>query len=163
LDKVIVFGGYSPTFPTLWADESYIDGFAYYGDTFISYPTSSDSPLKWKHVLTHGFPSYRAQAQLISDPVTGKIFLFGGYSGRGLVPSGTGGIMGTFGDIWQLRIDEPGGFSEGIDFEEESRTARPGPWQRCFTCASVTPFAKKCGGECSVLTFGLLKKGDVKI
>jgi Galactose oxidase, central domain len=147
LDKVILFGGYSSVFPTLWADESYIDGFAYYGDTFISYPTSSDSPLKWKHILTRGFPSYRAQAQLVSDPVTGKTFLFGGYTGRGLSPSGSSGMIGTFGDIWQLRIDEPGGYFEGVDFEEESRTARPGPWQRCFTCACVGPFAKKCGGK----------------
>jgi len=133
-----------------------MDGYAYYGDTFISHPTSSDSPLKWKHVLTRGFPSYRAQAQLISDPSTGKTFLFGGYTGRGLSPSGSSNIIGTFGDIWQLCIDEPGGFFESVDFDEESRTARPGPWVRCFTCASVGPFVKKCGGELLVYFFFLI-------
>ena len=40
----------------------------------------------------------------------------------------------------------PGGFFEGVDLEEEARTAKAGPWQRCFTCGSAGPW-KKCGGE----------------
>jgi hypothetical protein len=148
LDKAIVFGGYSPTLPTLWSDESHLDSYNYFGDTFISYPTASESPLKWKHVLTRGFPTYRARSQLISDPETGKIYLFGGYTGRFLIPSGPNDVIGTFSDLWQLCIDEPGGFFEGVDYEDESRTAKPGPWQRCFACGSVGPFAKKCGGTC---------------
>jgi hypothetical protein len=51
----------------------------------------------------------------------------------------------NFGDLWELRIDEPGGGFEGVDLEEERRTAAAGPWLRCFTCGSAGNW-KKCSG-----------------
>lgn len=39
----------------------------------------------------------------------------------------------------------PGGHFEGVDLEDETRTAQAGPWQRCFTCGSAGPW-RKCGG-----------------
>lgn len=57
-----------------------------------------------------------------------------------------GTVSRSFGDLWQLCIDQPGGFFEGVDLDEEARTAQAGPWQRCFTCGSAGPW-KKCGGE----------------
>ena len=48
--------------------------------------------------------------------------------------------------MWQLCLDEPGGYFEGVDLDEEARTAKAGPWQRCFACGCAGPW-KKCGGE----------------
>jgi hypothetical protein len=48
--------------------------FTYFGDTFVWSPDSR----AWRHVLTRGFPSYRAQASLLVDDATGKTYLFGG-------------------------------------------------------------------------------------
>jgi hypothetical protein len=40
-----------------------------------------------------------------------------------------------------------GGFDEGdVDVAEEAKTARVGPWQRCFACGAVGKW-RKCGGE----------------
>ncbi|KAJ7714618.1 hypothetical protein B0H16DRAFT_1667202 [Mycena metata] len=111
LDKVIFFGGYSPT------------------------------------VLTRGFPTYRADSTLVTDSKTGKTFLFGGYKNTTYVPSKNGGPSDSrsFVDLWQLRLDLPGGF-ERVDLEEAARTAKAGPWQRCFACGSTGPW-KRCGGN----------------
>ncbi|KAF9462280.1 hypothetical protein BDZ94DRAFT_1283075 [Collybia nuda] len=142
LDKAVIFGGYNPALPTMI--ERGIFEFSYYADTFIYYQVSPSAEPKWKQVLTRGFPTYRAQSQLISDPVTGKMYLFGGYVNTEAVPSRRSRI---FGDLWQLRINIPGGEFYGIDLEDEARTAMAGPWQRCFTCTSVGRW-KKCGGSC---------------
>lgn len=125
-------------------------GFSYYADTFIYDPSPSDNPNssdpKWKQVLTRGFPTYRCQAHLMADPVTGKTYLYGGFTNSELVPTRKDYITRSFGDLWQLRIDEPGGDFEEVNLEDEARTAKIGPWQRCFTCGSAGPW-KKCGGE----------------
>ncbi|KAJ7679551.1 hypothetical protein DFH06DRAFT_1465584 [Mycena polygramma] len=144
LDKVITFGGYTPTCPSHFEKNvAYV--FSYYGDTFMygadassseaTSPTNINAP-SWKHVLTRGFPTYRAQAHLVADPDTGRTFLFGGYVNSEYVPSRSG--TGThaaheariFGDLWELRLDVPGGHFADVDVEEEARTARVGPWQR---------------------------------
>ncbi|KAF8581950.1 hypothetical protein K439DRAFT_1618627 [Ramaria rubella] len=141
LDTVVVFGGYSPTLPTFYAATNDSFSYTYYADTFILDP----STLRWKQVLTRGFPTYRAQAQLVSDPTTGKTFLFGGYTNTEFVPS-CHYISRSFSDLWQLKMDVKGGYFEGVDLEEEARTAEAGPWQRCFNCGCAGPW-KKCGGE----------------
>lgn len=138
-----MFGGYSATSPTYYVEKSKTFAFSYYADTFI-FDSSAPSP-KWKQVLTRGFPTYRAQAQLLSDPSNGKTYLFGGYTNTDLVPSRKNYISRSFADLWQLRIDEPGGFFEEVDLEEEARTAKAGPWKRCFTCGCAGHW-KKCGG-----------------
>ena len=128
--------------------------YSYYADTFICSPSPDpQSEGIWKQVLTRGFPTYRAQAQLVSDPDTGKIFLFGGYTNSQFVRDKKHPISRSFADLWWLRLDmrgedgaEGAGFFEGVDLDEEARTAKVGPWQRCFNCGSAGPW-KKCGGE----------------
>ncbi|RDB31086.1 hypothetical protein Hypma_000053 [Hypsizygus marmoreus] len=162
LDKVVVFGGYSPTVPTGYPNQRASCAFSYYADTFIASdaepeygPTSSGvaSP-KWKQVLTRGYPTYRAQARLFCDEKTGKTFLFSGYTNMEFIHCGEEPLMKTrtFVDLWQLRMDVPGGFFEGVDMEEEARTAKAGPWQRCFFCGSAGQW-KKCGGTCGGRAF----------
>jgi len=82
----------------------------------------------------------------VSDPDTGKTYLFGGFTNRDFVPSRADYVTRSFGDVWQLKLDMPGGFFEGVDIEEEARTAKAGPWQRCFNCGDTGPW-KKCGGQ----------------
>ncbi|RDB16271.1 hypothetical protein Hypma_003064 [Hypsizygus marmoreus] len=154
LEKAIVWGGYNPDLPTYFYDHGANFGFSYYADTFIydssasvSSSSSNDRTAPWRQVLTHGFPTYRAQAQLIVDPDTGKTYLYGGFANNDYVPSRKTSISRSFGDLWQLRINIPGGCFEGVNLEEETRTAQAGPWQRCFTCGSAGPW-KKCGGTC---------------
>lgn len=53
--------------------------------------------------------------------------------------------MRSYADLWQLRLDLPGGDFDKVNLEEEARTAKAGPWQRCFTCGTAGPW-KKCGG-----------------
>jgi hypothetical protein len=136
--------------------------YSYFADTFMYIPPNPVSPPvstpltsptsgnvgepKWKQIMTRGFPTYRCQAQLASDPDTGKTYLFGGFTNHDFVPGRKDYITKSFGDIWQLRIDEPGGCFEGVDLEEEARTAKAGPWQRCFSCGDAGPW-KKCGGQ----------------
>jgi hypothetical protein len=162
LDKVFVFGGYNPSIPTFYLPKNQQFGFSYYADTFMYSPSDPESPPidtpstepsqkdikapKWKQVLTRGFPTYRCQARLLADSATGKTYLFGGYTNTDLVPSRKDYISRSFGDVWQLRVDEPGGYFDGVNLEEEARTAKIGPWQRCFTCGDTGPW-KKCGGE----------------
>lgn len=144
LKQALVFGGYSPTTPTSYEQTGQTFAFSYYADTFIC-DTSSTNPT-WKQVITRGFPTYRAQGKLFVDSATGKTYMFGGYTNGDFVPSRKQTISRTFADLWQLRIDEPGGFFEEVDLDEESRTARLGPWQRCFTCGGTGQW-KRCGGK----------------
>lgn len=140
--------------------------FTYYADTFICQPSPSpDGPSapkvwKFKQVLTRGFPTYRAQAKLISDLDTGKVYLYGGYTNTEFVPDKKNCIARPFGDLWQLKLDDPNGFFEGdsslldilhsqtvlkivspgVDMDEEAKTAKNGPWRRCKS----TPSWRRC-------------------
>ncbi|KAF7972173.1 hypothetical protein HWV62_18746 [Athelia sp. TMB] len=142
LDQTVIFSGYNPTYPTTLPGRGQLLNYSYYADTFIWSP----STFKWKQVLTRGFPSYRAQSQLVTDPESGKVFLFGGYTSEDFIASRKGLVSRNFGDFWQLCIDQPGGFFEGVDLEDEARNAKIGPWQRCFTCGCAGQW-KKCGGR----------------
>lgn len=154
LDKVIVFGGYCPVQPSSNTETGENFNFTYFGDTFLFDPSSASSSTsrKWRHVLTRGFPTYRAQAKFVTDPATGKIFLFGGYTNTDFVPHRRQGKAKSFGDLWQLKLDLPGGCFEGVDLEEEAKTAKVGPWQRCYNCGSAGPW-RKCGGTCGGRAF----------
>ncbi|OSX62307.1 hypothetical protein POSPLADRAFT_1033940 [Postia placenta MAD-698-R-SB12] len=110
--------------------------FSYFADTFVL-EHNSPKP-RWRHVLTRGFPTYRAMGALRTDPDTGRMYLFGGYTNTSLVP-----------DTKHINAR---GFFEEVDVVEEQRTARLGPWQKCFTCGSVGPW-KKCGGACNGRAF----------
>ncbi|KAJ7938850.1 hypothetical protein B0H13DRAFT_1941551 [Mycena leptocephala] len=137
LDKGIIFGGYAPSAPSqLDATDRTGSMFTYYADTFV-YGLDGTTGAAWKHVLTHGFPTYRAQSQFMADPATGRTFLFGGYVSAEY----------CFSDLWELRLDLPGG-DFVFDMENEVRTARVGPWQRCFVCGAVGQW-KQCGGKCA--------------
>ncbi|KAJ6564110.1 hypothetical protein B0H19DRAFT_1209820 [Mycena capillaripes] len=120
LDKIILFGGYSPTVPTWFED---INDTTFIGD--MNSVSSTCAPVSRKQVLMRGFPTYRAESIFLTDAKTGKIFLFGGYKNT---------ISRRFVDLWQLRLDVPGEFFQGVYLEEEARTATAGPWQRCFSC-----------------------------
>ncbi|KAJ7024546.1 hypothetical protein C8F04DRAFT_1131316 [Mycena alexandri] len=139
LDKVITFGGYAPTaLSNLSPDAEYVYRFSYYADTFMLGTDTGETKAGWKHVLTRGFPTYRAQPCLAVDPGTGRTFLFGGYVSAEYVPARTADISGrSFSDLWELRLDIPGGHFDDVDVEDEARTARVGPWQRCFACGST--------------------------
>ncbi|TEB27444.1 hypothetical protein FA13DRAFT_1736574 [Coprinellus micaceus] len=176
LNKVVVFGGYTPGIPTMFPTQSKQCEYIYYADTFIyDYPQpgeesskppytsadpercttpSSTSYPKWKQVLTKGFPTYRCHSQLNSDPDTGKVYLFGGYTNTDFVPSRNSFKSRPFGDVWQLRMDVPGegGDFASVDIEEETRTANIGPWKRCFTCGNSGMW-KRCSGACGGKAF----------
>ncbi|KAJ6490523.1 hypothetical protein DFH09DRAFT_1105136 [Mycena vulgaris] len=79
----------------------------------------------------------------------------GGFTNNQYTPTRTKLILRSFGDLWELRIDEPGGHFEEVGVEEEPRSARAGPRQRCFSCAAAGPW-KKCGGAlgCGRVTGG---------
>ncbi|KAF8965607.1 hypothetical protein BDZ97DRAFT_1811485 [Flammula alnicola] len=122
---------------------------AYLADTFMYIPGPPD-PLtgkrktgKWKQVLTRGFPTYRQKATLLTDQGTGKMYLYGGYPER---------AIHTFTDLWTLRVDVPSGHFEEVNVDEEGKSARVGPWQRCFACCSIGNW-KKCGGSCKGKAF----------
>ncbi|KAG5651275.1 hypothetical protein H0H81_009241, partial [Sphagnurus paluster] len=161
LDKVFVFGGYNPCLPTLDLSTQRQFNYSYFADTFMYTPPDpasppSSAPLpspavtdaaghpKWRQVLTRGFPTYRCQADLLADPVTGKTYLFGGFTNTDFVPSSRSYISRSFGDVWQLMVDVPGGCFEDVNWEEEARTAKAGPWQRCFNCKDAGRW-RKCG------------------
>lgn len=147
LGVVALFGGYSPTLETHLPEQGRHHTFTYFGDTYIYCPSSSGSSArpKFKQVVTRGFPTYRAGAHLFTDPETGKIYLFGGYTNSQLIPEPRADAMRSYADLWQLRLDLPGGDFDKVNLEEEARTAKAGPWQRCFTCGTAGPW-KKCGG-----------------
>ena len=140
LNETIVFGGYSPCLMTDMGLNRHFN-YLYYADTFVFNHTTSS----WKQVLTRGFPTYRAQSHLLSNPSTGKTYLVGGYTNLDWVPSRKKFVTRSFDDLWQLCIDEPGGYFEVGDFENDAKTAQAGPWQRCFACSSVGQW-RKCGG-----------------
>ena len=83
-----LFGGYSPTLETYLEEQRKYHSFTYFGDTYIYCPSSLGSPEKpkFRQVITRGFPTYRAGAHLFTDPTTGRIYLFGGYTNSQLVP-----------------------------------------------------------------------------
>ncbi|KAH9936009.1 hypothetical protein B0H21DRAFT_758865 [Amylocystis lapponica] len=161
LDATVVFGGYNPEVPTISAAATRGFAFGYYADTFVLEHASSPAP-RWRQVLTRGFPTYRAGAHMHTDTDTGRMFLFGGYTNTEFVPSGKHEMTRSFGDLWQLRLDVPGGFFEEVDWEDEERTAHVGPWHKCFACGSTGPW-KKCAGTCRGRAFfcdaGCLKDG----
>ena len=108
--------------------------FSYYADTFIfNYAT-----LSWKQVLTRGFPTYRAQSHLLSDPSTGKTFLVGGYTNLDYVPSRKKFISRSFDDLWQLCIDQPSGLFEAGYCEDSSG----GAWAEMFCTQLRRPMEK---------------------
>jgi hypothetical protein len=159
LQRAIVFGGYHPTLPThvlnTTTGREMQFNYSYFGDTFLYDVAPSPSPdhatptsraPKWAQVLTAGFPTYRCQAQLAVDSTTGKTYMFGGWTNNQYIPTHTQMVSRSFGDVWELRVDLPGGNFEGVDVEEEGRVARAGPWQRCWACAAAGPW-KKCGGK----------------
>jgi hypothetical protein len=139
LDRAIIFSGYHPDLTSMLQGKVY--GFTYFADTFMF----DSSTFSWKQILTRGFPTYRAEGQLISDPTTGKTFLFGGFTNCDYVPDKKHLITRTFADLWELKIDMSGGGFESVDVEEEKRTAKVGPWYRCFACGSAGRWMK-CGG-----------------
>ncbi|KAJ7131226.1 hypothetical protein C8R44DRAFT_613194 [Mycena epipterygia] len=143
LYKVLAFGGYAPAAPSHFVPaEKRLSIYSYYGDTFMYGTDTNTGAPAWKHVLKRGFPMYRAQAQLAADPATGRTFLFGGYVNAEYVPSRSENESRCFGDLWELRLNIPGGHFADVDVEDEARTARVGPWQRCFACGSVGPWKK---------------------
>ena len=129
---MIVFGGYSPSVGTFYPEQGKTSP-----SRIMQTHSYSMPPLRNGNRLSLGFPTYRAQARLFADPTTGKTFLFGGYTNADYVPSRRNTISRSFGDFWQLCIDEPGGCFDDVDYDEEARTAKAGPWQRCFTCGSA--------------------------
>ncbi|KAJ7114948.1 hypothetical protein C8R44DRAFT_710014 [Mycena epipterygia] len=163
LQKTIVFGGYQPdlsTFVLTPGQEIRFD-YSYFADTFIydMAPSAVDvraeptlGAPKWKQVLTPGFPTYRCQAHLACDPATGNTYMFGGWTNSQFIPTRTKLFSRSFGDLWQLRVDLPGGKFDEVNVEEEARVAKAGPWQRCFACAGAGPW-KKCGGSCKGRVF----------
>lgn len=179
LNKVVVFGGHAPSLPTTFVQQRKQDSFefTYYADTFVyDYPEpdaidtnfppyASTNPEEltapsqatypaWKQVVTHGFPTYRCHSHLESDPDTGKVYLFGGYTNSDFVPSRGNYLTRPFGDVWQLRMDVPGegGDFASVDMDTEARTARAGPWKRCFSCGN-TGLWKQCAGACGGKAF----------
>ncbi|KIY65428.1 hypothetical protein CYLTODRAFT_400420 [Cylindrobasidium torrendii FP15055 ss-10] len=155
LDKFFIFGGYSPTVPTTnFSRRNTMFTFSYYADTFM---LDSDDPSKssFKHVITRGFPSYRALGQLVVDDQTGKTYLWGGYTNTQFVPQHKSSNINTtrnFTDLWELRVDVEGGGFEGVNLDEEARTAKAGPFCRCFNCESTGSW-QKCGGTCKGKAF----------
>lgn len=50
----------------------------------------------------------------------------------------------TYNDLWQLKIDMPGGNWKPKDLERDIRMERMGPWSRCFTCGVCDISWQKC-------------------
>lgn len=53
-----------------------------------------------------------------------------------------------FSDVWQLRLEMPGGAMTEEDRQIDVRTETMGPWRRCYTCGDVGFDYKKCSGTC---------------
>ncbi|KAJ7453764.1 hypothetical protein FB451DRAFT_1280750 [Mycena latifolia] len=158
LQQAVVFGGYHPGLPAYLV----MDGregqfpYSYFADTFVfdmapttatgarANPIETPAPT-WRHVRTPGFPTYRCQAHLQCDPATGRTYMFGGWANSQFIPTSSKLGSRSFGDLWELRLDVPGGHFDEVDLAEEMRVARAGPWQRCFACSAAGPW-KKCGG-----------------
>ncbi|KAI0823483.1 hypothetical protein BC628DRAFT_1324930 [Trametes gibbosa] len=149
--QTIMFGGYSPALPYIVESSGMSFGFNYFSDTFVLDRSASGAP-RWKQVITGNFPTYRAQGQLITDPASGRMYLFGGYTNTDWVPTGNHDLTRSYGDVWQLRLDVSGGLFDEVDWEDERRGAQLGPWMACYSCGSVGVW-KKCGGTCDRRVF----------
>ncbi|KAJ7097492.1 hypothetical protein C8R43DRAFT_1048951 [Mycena crocata] len=167
LQKAIVFGGYTPSLSTyvLTPGRQIAFEYSYFADTFVYDMPSSPSQSAfsagttppppapgWRQVRTAGFPTYRCQAHLVCDPATGRTYMVGGWTNCQFIPTRTKLFSRSFGDVWELRVDAPGGNFAEADVKEEARVARAGPWQRCFACAAAGPW-RKCGGSCKGRAF----------
>ncbi|KAI0313560.1 hypothetical protein OF83DRAFT_523897 [Amylostereum chailletii] len=157
LDQTFVFGGVNILNPvTIGIDDKQPTLGSFYADTFVLEPAPEDRPdihPVWRQVLTRGFPTYRAQPHLFVDPRTGRVFMFGGYARQhDSTKVDAASERKSFGDLWMLRVDEPGGGFEEVDLEEEARTARTGPWMRCFSCGASGVW-KRCSGSCGGASF----------
>ncbi|KAI0659951.1 hypothetical protein C8Q70DRAFT_105866 [Cubamyces menziesii] len=151
-NQAVMFGGYNPALPFYVEGSQVCFGFNYFSDTFVL--DYREPAPRWKQVITGSFPTYRAQGQLLTDPATGRMYLFGGYTNTDWVPTGNQkhDLTRSYGDVWELRVDTPGGLFEEVDWEDERRTAQLGPWQACYSCGSVGVW-KKCGGTCDGRVF----------
>ncbi|KAG2012223.1 hypothetical protein CC2G_012258 [Coprinopsis cinerea AmutBmut pab1-1] len=174
LNKVFVFGGYSAAFITSIPEKGRQFNYAYFADTFMLYidqsdPEVFDVPLvpqnaspptarsikraKWRQAVTPGFPNYRCHGQLLTDLDTGKMYMIGGFTNDDWMSTEQLQFKSTsFNDLWQLKVNLPGGDFEGVNIEEEWKTATAGPWRRCFACGSAGLW-KKCGGSCRGTAF----------
>ena len=147
INSTIMYGGYSPSLPFYPGGDEVYD-YQYLSDTSLL-DHSSPTP-RWRQILTPSFPTYRAQCQIVADPATGKMYLFGGYTNTTWCPAGKYDISRSYGDIWELVVDVPGGNFANVDWEDEKRTAQLGPWQVCYTCGKFDVYGsyKKCAGTC---------------
>ncbi|KAF9062178.1 hypothetical protein BDP27DRAFT_1484114 [Rhodocollybia butyracea] len=146
MGRAVVYGGYHGSMSMI---EMSLDNtrrlhtYAYFGDTFVYNPDTNI----WQHVLVRGFPSYRATATLVSDPDTGKLYLYGGYNNSDYVPANH--VSGrAYNDVWTLKLDLPGGHWNPEDLSRDLRAEKMGPWMRCFTCGNCGVTWQKCAGAC---------------
>src|ERR1700761_7142097 len=96
--------------------------------------TSISSREKWKHVLSHGFPSYRASHALLTNPSNGRMYLYGGYATSEYIPDNKDHSIKNYSDLWQLRLNISGGMFEEVGGKLDEKSSAAGPWKRCFTC-----------------------------
>lgn len=86
LKRAFVFGGYCERLPTYLPHVGGPPGVllthSYFADAF----SFSAEDGRWSHVLTRGFPTYRALMQLLSDQ-DGRVWLFGGHCPSQFAPS----------------------------------------------------------------------------
>ncbi|KAJ6550803.1 hypothetical protein DFH09DRAFT_1086432 [Mycena vulgaris] len=150
LRKTIVFGGYHPSLSTYVLTPGCEMGFyySYFADTLIydaepTVPAHAGNP-------TLSAPRWN-QAHIACDSVTGKTFMFGAWTNSQFIPTRTNLSSRSFGDLWEMRMDVPGGHFEEVNVQEEARIARAGR-QRCFACAGAGPW-KECGGSCEDRAF----------
>ncbi|KAJ3813993.1 hypothetical protein F5876DRAFT_86746 [Lentinula aff. lateritia] len=129
-------GGYPSPRTEAASDTMY--EFAFYGDTFIYDPEAN----LWQHVPVRGFPSYRAMSTIVSDPDTGKIYLFGGYTNLDFVPAKNFSLQ-AFNDILTLKLDLPGGHWNPDDLTRDVRAGKTGPRMR----VALPAYAGACGGK----------------
>ncbi|KAJ6546235.1 hypothetical protein DFH09DRAFT_1507739 [Mycena vulgaris] len=116
LQQAVVFGGYHPGLP------AYIVNDANGREEGFPYPFFADTF------------AYDMAAATQAKPVAFD------------APKWRHMLSRSFGDLWELRVDVPGGHFGEVDIEEKARAARAGPWQRCFACG-VVGLWKKCGGS----------------
>lgn len=167
LHRGIVYGGYNGSMNSAAGSvdrerRQRMYPFSFFGDTLVFDPETKI----WQHVIVKGWPSYRAQATLISDPDTGITYLYGGqefchmcnsdlnspplclgYTNTEYVPM-KDTTSRCFGDIWQLKLDMPGGRMTEEDRNLDPRTETMGPWRRCYTCGEAGLEYKRCSGTC---------------
>ena len=59
-----------------------------------------------------------------------------------------------FSDVWQLRLEMPGGGMTEEDRQIDVRTETMGPWRRCYTCGDPQVMTS-CYVACYVVPLGL--------